>query len=305
MASSSFNWKGITDNGDGTYTADTKTEKKRLLKVFHQQGYSVRSSKQADGSWLVTPMGQLHRPSRSRTRSATGRRRRSSDFLELYGGPSQMPYRPRRAREFRYGRMSPYGRMPAMPRGPAARGPVPSNAPMAGGSLFPHRRSSAPPPGFLKRRSQEIREQQQSPYNVSPEGKTTLKPGYIEYQEHGMTKTVREQPRGFIEKHFPSQERQHALQTARVQRSQREERGMEQRSTGPSTRVQGEELLARTPKPRPAYREEIRPAARQGITQSPHTGTTQIAEPSRVRKTSPLPQEDLTALRSNAISREE
>jgi flagellar biosynthesis GTPase FlhF len=59
MPKTKFNWKGITDNGDGTYTAASRIERRRLIKSLHGSGYSVRSTQQADGSWKVAAIGSL------------------------------------------------------------------------------------------------------------------------------------------------------------------------------------------------------------------------------------------------------
>lgn len=60
-----FNWDGISDNGDGTYTAIDRRSRRRLLKEFHRQGFQVRSSK-TDGGYSVSAVGMSHR------RSSTG-----------------------------------------------------------------------------------------------------------------------------------------------------------------------------------------------------------------------------------------
>lgn len=66
MSKGGFNWKGITDNSDGTYTAASRIEKRRLLKSLHASGYTVRSTRQEDGSWKVAAVGTL---SQTRRRS--------------------------------------------------------------------------------------------------------------------------------------------------------------------------------------------------------------------------------------------
>lgn len=60
-----FNWYGITDNGDGTYTAKSSMEKKRLVKSLHSSGYSVRSKRSSDdGSWSVVAVGTMRQVKR-------------------------------------------------------------------------------------------------------------------------------------------------------------------------------------------------------------------------------------------------
>ena len=65
MPKSGFNWQGITENTDGTFTTSGKREKTRLLKEFHRQGIAVRSRKNSDGSFIVSPVGSISRRLRS------------------------------------------------------------------------------------------------------------------------------------------------------------------------------------------------------------------------------------------------
>ena len=101
MTKQKFNWTGITDNGDGTFSTEGKIEKRRLLKSLHSSGYKVRSHKNADGSWTVSPIGAMR---------ATRRR-------PVVGG-----FRPR-YRAQQQGRYVPIGRMQKYHRryGPAPR----------------------------------------------------------------------------------------------------------------------------------------------------------------------------------------
>ncbi len=62
MGKGGFNWKGITDNGDGTFTAKTRIEKRRLLKNLHRSGYLVRSRKTTEGNWRVVAIGTRKKP---------------------------------------------------------------------------------------------------------------------------------------------------------------------------------------------------------------------------------------------------
>jgi hypothetical protein len=64
-----FNWSGIEDNGDGTYTAESRIEKRRLLKSLHSSGYTVRSKQKENGSWSVAVVGTLSQVHRRRTPS--------------------------------------------------------------------------------------------------------------------------------------------------------------------------------------------------------------------------------------------
>jgi len=54
----SFNWSGITENGDGSFTVQGKAARKRLLKEFHKQGLQVRSQKQSDGTYILSGIGE-------------------------------------------------------------------------------------------------------------------------------------------------------------------------------------------------------------------------------------------------------
>ena len=57
-----FNWTGITDNGDGTFNAEGKREKTRLLKEFHRQGVAVQSKKIAGDGYVVSSIGSIAKP---------------------------------------------------------------------------------------------------------------------------------------------------------------------------------------------------------------------------------------------------
>jgi hypothetical protein len=120
-----FNWAGITDNGDGSYTAKSKIEKKRLLKSLHTQGYAVRSKRLSDGSWMVTPIGAIHQRPRRR---AVGKGYRPRTKYPA-------PYRP--------------GPYPGRQYGPPPRpmryyGPPPSPGYAAPGITLPHVKISTP-----------------------------------------------------------------------------------------------------------------------------------------------------------------
>lgn len=59
MAKRGFNWQGITENNDGTFTAENKRAKTRLLKEFHRQGVAVRSTKIEGDGYKVSPVGKI------------------------------------------------------------------------------------------------------------------------------------------------------------------------------------------------------------------------------------------------------
>lgn len=56
-AKKSFNWSGITDNYDGSFTADDKRAQKRLTREFHNQGFKSRSERLPDGRYRISPVG--------------------------------------------------------------------------------------------------------------------------------------------------------------------------------------------------------------------------------------------------------
>jgi hypothetical protein len=60
-----FNWTGINENDDGTYNADGKRAKTRLLKELHRQGVRVRSTKIEGDGFRVAPVGNLRQKRRS------------------------------------------------------------------------------------------------------------------------------------------------------------------------------------------------------------------------------------------------
>lgn len=88
MAGQKFNWKGISENDDGTYTTTGKIEKKRLLKSLHSSGYKVRSRRNPDGTWTVSPVGTM-RPKKARSirayRSSVSVTRRSGGYVPVQG----------------------------------------------------------------------------------------------------------------------------------------------------------------------------------------------------------------------------
>jgi hypothetical protein len=99
-----FNWSGITDEGDGTYTTRGKREKTRLLKSLHSSGYAVRSRKNPDGSWKVTAVGALspkrrrafpRRSSVSGYRPVTRARRGTGRYIPIASMRKRYRYGPR------------------------------------------------------------------------------------------------------------------------------------------------------------------------------------------------------------------
>jgi len=83
MRKKKFNWQGITENSDGTFTTLGKREKRRVLKAMHEQGVAVRSRKNADGSYTVTPVGAVRVKAEPRTQSTP-----------MSARPRELGYRP-------------------------------------------------------------------------------------------------------------------------------------------------------------------------------------------------------------------
>jgi flagellar biosynthesis GTPase FlhF len=86
-----FNWSGIKDNEDGTFTVKSKIEKRRLLKSLHKQGVAIRSKRNDNGTITVSSIGL--KPSGKRV----GHRPRlqyppTPNFRHGYGNPSQYFY---------------------------------------------------------------------------------------------------------------------------------------------------------------------------------------------------------------------
>lgn len=116
-----FNWQGITENGDGTFTAAGKREKRRVLKALHEQGVGVRSKQNKDGTWTITPSGTVRAPLEKSTAApsqyqGTGRRLRTRE--------SGFPVYPRGGGRPMAGRGRPF---------PGSTGPIYGNRPRASG----------------------------------------------------------------------------------------------------------------------------------------------------------------------------
>ena len=118
-----FNWSGISQNSDGTYTAQGKVEKRRLLKSLYASGYSVRSNRREDGTWKVVPIGTIRQT--KRRGSQVGYRPRTR-YIRSSGR-----YRPV-AGGYNRGRMTGAAPRPTFtfPRG------SPGGVPAAGSSLY-------------------------------------------------------------------------------------------------------------------------------------------------------------------------
>lgn len=247
---SGFNWKNIEDNGDGTFTAYDGKAKKRILKEYHRQGITVRSRKQDDGTWTIYPVGT-----------------RQPRYARRY----QSPRYPRRPASYQ-----------AYPRRMQYSGPPPRLSPTASPGSIPIRRGNRTSPVRKKfdeigeKRYQKRKESESGPYIVDEKGNTKLRPGYLEYKDkYGNIGTVRaNEPTGFFERHLESQSIKQKRHEARVQQSQKIEKEMALRSSGPSTRIPGDEIFSRNKPQKPM--QTLTPAPQPGIRNSAALATTQL-----------------------------
>lgn len=207
MAEKEFNWKGIKDNSDGTFTTKDKWAKNRLVREFHRQKIRVRSEKIGQGRYYVFPVGAKKERS-MRYRPAAGYRPRTRVPRTKIVGPSPTLRQ----------RSLPGAAPPVLMRG---------RRPSSGGIGKILQRAAA-------QRAERVRQSQMSPY--TPEGKP--RPGYRTYIEpgSGVQKIVKE-PRGFFDKVFMNKQRREGLRLSHQQEQQRDWEAMEKRSQGPSTRI--------------------------------------------------------------------
>ncbi len=93
-----FNWEGITENSDGTFTAESKRAKTRLLKEFHKQGVAIRSKKIEGDGYMISPVGEITKK-RVAKRPALGYRPRTvyprrTAHPMMYRAPPRVGVRP-------------------------------------------------------------------------------------------------------------------------------------------------------------------------------------------------------------------
>ena len=179
-----FNWTGITDNGDGTFNAEGKREKTRLLKEFHRQGVAVRSKKIAGDGYLVSAVGSVAKPRlgpHPSLRPRTIPQRRIN--RPMYRGIPRV--RPMRA-------LPPNYRAPPRIRGPSAVGFTPGGTPMISGKpgvirQWLHNRAQQrqrPNPGQMARQV-EYERVQKSHETVNPQQyKTPAGPDRASMEKH-------------------------------------------------------------------------------------------------------------------------
>lgn len=127
-----FNWKGIQENPDGSFTTKGLPEKRRLLKSLHTQGYRMRSRKNPDGTFSVYAVGMAAKRARAPVmRVRTARTQESS--MET----PKRAYAPMRGRYVRIG-----GR-PVKYRSLAPRYPISAQYPRPA-RMFPTRGQVTP-----------------------------------------------------------------------------------------------------------------------------------------------------------------
>lgn len=219
-----FNWKGIKDNGDGTFDVADKRAKNRLMKEFRRQGIRSRSKRIGEKGYYVYPIG--------------ARKQRARGMGRL----------PRKERQY-YPGMKPRTRFPVTGPRPQLRQVRPGFArPGFGGPSRPvihagPRRKGTLSGAIMKsaeRRAQKQREEQRSPY--TEEGKP--RPGYMTYVDRSGTQRIIRRPTGTWRDIFMSKQQKAAVNQARVQESLKIESEMRERSKGqPSTEIPGRKSI--------------------------------------------------------------
>lgn len=150
-----FNWSGIEDNGDGTFTTEGKIEKKRLLRSLHQSGYTVRSTRNDDGSWTVATVGALSQRRRKPVSDGYKPRTRYMKATGKY--------------VFRGGRQD-RGPAPRLPLAPGAH--ISGNYPM-GGSRSGRQSILGGVGGYLRRKAVSDLQRKQAAQNKAVEWEKT------------------------------------------------------------------------------------------------------------------------------------
>jgi hypothetical protein len=264
----SFNWKGITDNKDGTFTVSDGHAKKRLMKEFRRQGIRAHSKRTGEKGFVVFPVGQ--RKQRARTGGRLPRKERE----RLPG------YKPRT--RVRVAGPRPYLRQQARP---GFGSPPAIHTGGAGARKHPIREAVMK---AAEQRAQKTRESQRSPY--TPEGKP--RPGYQTYVDPktGVQHIVKMPKAGKEPSWWMSRKQKEAIHQARVQESREIEKGMAERSKGqPSTRIPepqrapGGHIIKQKPAPERVRRTSELPAEPH---KEPHHGPITGG----VKRTSELPE---------------
>ena len=293
--SQSFNWSGISDNGDGTFTTKGKIEKRRLLKEFHAQGVVVRSHRNSDGSWTVTPVGAVRPKGQGRRRESGRGYRPQTRYVGVprVGGERYVPYEslshPRPGASFG---PRPYAGGYSNPqfRGPSFRG-----AGQKIGNLLKERQI----------RKKEAAENARFERENMKIGEEKLKAARLKEEKEAMEKTIMQQ-----------------RTTARLQRERadlEEEQRRKARATMMSSGVTGQTPTP-TVRPYPSSRVEI--GAKQTIRQygneprrtsnpeiatrqQPSYGVRRTSSPSLASEQKPVDSAALSNAREQAIRNEE
>jgi hypothetical protein len=200
MPTKRFNWTGINENDDGTYSAYDKRAKTRLLKELHRQGFKVRSTKIEGDGFRVSPVGSLRSTRRSVSRG----------YRPAVRAARQTGYRPQLSSSGRYASMR--GRY--VPVGGSGRvrrmGPPPRPMNYAGG--YP---SSNAGPTFGKRISDWAKQRRS---NQEKAAKDEVERKRILHETEEKLKQDRiAKERAEVQAQFRQQET-----TARLQREQQE-----------------------------------------------------------------------------------
>ena len=142
-----FNWDGITENFDGTFTAAGKREKRRVLKELHAQGIGVRSKRNSDGTWTITPSGTIRAP-REKGAATPAPRYQGTPGRRLNTKESGFPVYPRgRGRQMQGGGGRPF---------PGSAG-APGRSPISSG-ISALNKSGTKAGEYLRKRAQEKEE---------------------------------------------------------------------------------------------------------------------------------------------------
>lgn len=268
-----FNWKGIRDNGDGTFDVADKRAKNRLMKEFRRQGLRARSKRIGEKGYYVYPIGE--KKIRARGMGRFPRKER-----QYYPGT-----KPRT-------RIRVAGPRPQLRQGGPrfARPVIHHGRPVIRGGGGGISRGAVKGAGAIMKaagkRAQKQKEEQRSPYDE--EGKP--RPGYMTYIDRSGTQRIVRRPTGTWRDRFMSKEQKEAVHQARVQESHKIEAEMTERSKGqPSTEIPGRKSV-----PAPTVVRQ-RPAP---------AGVTRTSElPERKPAESKVDQQDLQERRAAHIQR--
>jgi hypothetical protein len=213
----SFNWKGIKDNGDGTFDVADKRAKNRIQREFRRQGIRTRSQRTGVKGFVVYPVGQ--RKQRAHRMGSLPKKERQ--YYPGYKPKTRVRGTPGPRPQLRQGRPGFGGQV-----GPGR--PVIRAGPRKGTGIPQAIQKAA------EKRAQKVQESQRSPY--TPEGKP--RPGYQTYTDKTGTQRIVKMPSGTWRDRFASREQKEMQKQARVQESHKIESEMAERSKGqPSTRI--------------------------------------------------------------------